>query len=212
MSTHIDESSSRLPQRLLASTLVATLPDRPVRPLVGAVEVLVQERITAISLPVGQLEQVASLVRSFGMRACFLAHDVADAAQLEQVSAAGASMAVLCAPDATLVARAHELGLAVAVPALTPTEVLIAATTGADLVQVLPAEVLGASYPEQLRPLVGDVVLGARGGLGAYSARRWAEAGAKAIWLDDALLGDVEGGINLSGLRERSQTFRAAVD
>ncbi|GAA1389760.1 bifunctional 4-hydroxy-2-oxoglutarate aldolase/2-dehydro-3-deoxy-phosphogluconate aldolase [Luteococcus peritonei] len=207
-----DARRPSLPQHLLDSRLVACLPDRPVGSLVAAVEVMVQEGIGGFSFPVAQAEQVTSLRQVFGPRGVFGVHDVHDHQDLDQALAAGAQFVAITLPDASLVQRAHEAGVPLLVSALTPTEVQQAWRLGVAAVMVVPAEVLGSSYPEALVQLVGGATLVARGGLGAYSARRWAEAGAAAVWLDDALLGDAVSGGSLGSLRERCQTFRTAVE
>ncbi|MGO4958149.1 bifunctional 4-hydroxy-2-oxoglutarate aldolase/2-dehydro-3-deoxy-phosphogluconate aldolase [Luteococcus sp. Sow4_B9] len=201
-----------LPQALLDARLVATLPDRAMPSLVAAVEVMVQEGLPAVSLPAAQVEQVSKLTGIFGPRAVLGVHDVDSVEQLEAAAGAGAQFVALCGPDAALVTRARELGVAVLAAALTPTEVRVAWTLGVSAVLVVPAEVMGSGYPEALVQLAPGVTLNARGGLGAYSARRWAEAGATAVWLDEALVGDAFSGGSLSSLRERCQTFRSAVD
>lgn len=200
-----------LPTLLRQGKLVATLPDRAMPSLVAAVEVMVQEGIQTVSLPAGQLEQVATLRGVFGPRACVGVHDVGDDATLAEALEAGAEMISLCGPDAALVELTHRAERPVLVAALTPTEVQTAWRLGVSGVVVVPAEVMGSGYPEALMPLVAGAVTCARGGLGAYSARRWAEAGAAALWLDEALIGDAFTGGSLSGLRERCQTFRTAV-
>ncbi|MEL4357807.1 MULTISPECIES: bifunctional 4-hydroxy-2-oxoglutarate aldolase/2-dehydro-3-deoxy-phosphogluconate aldolase [unclassified Luteococcus] len=213
MSTDHDASQpAPLPEPMLDGRLVATLPDRAMPSLVAAVEVMVQEGIRSLSLPAPQLAEVARLRGIFGQRASIGVHDVGDAATLDEALAAGADFVALCGPDEDLVATARQAGRPVLVAALTPTEVRAAWRLGISGVLVVPAEVMGSGYPEALVPLTPDAVLCARGGLGAYSARRWAEAGAVAVWLDDALIGDAFTGGSLGSLRERCQTFRTAVD
>lgn len=207
-----------LPPLLAATRMVVRLPDRPLARLVGAFEVMVQEGVKVFSLPATRVDELAGLARVFGPRACFCVHDVGDGEQVEQALADGARLVSLRVPDPGLVQRCREAGVPVAVTALTPTEVNQAWALGPDAVVVAPAEVMGASYPEALAMLCPGAVLMARGGLGAYAARRWVEAGAAAVWLDDALLGDAVPPVGsetvtgrLSGLRERCQTFRAAI-
>ena len=214
MSEPVDTSTAQrtdLSERLLRDRLVVTLPDRAMTSLVAAVEVMVQEGITCFSFPVGTLHALGQVQSLYAMRATFGVHDV-DATSIERVLDVHPALVTLRRPDAAVVARCREADVPVVVPALTPTEVQAAWDLDASAVVVVPAEVMGASYPEALAPLTEGITLQARGGLGAYSARRWAEAGAVAVWLDDALLGDGVTGGSLGSLRERCQTFRQAVD
>ncbi|MEL4505607.1 bifunctional 4-hydroxy-2-oxoglutarate aldolase/2-dehydro-3-deoxy-phosphogluconate aldolase [Luteococcus sp. H138] len=213
MSTNHDVAQpAPLPDLLLRGKLVATLPDRAMPSLVAAVEVMVQEGIQALSLPVSHVEQVSRLRGIFGPRASVGVHDVAGPDDLAGALDAGADFVSLCGPDGELVARAKGAGCPVLVAALTPTEVRAAWQLGVSGVVVVPAEVMGSGYPEALVALAPEATICARGGLGAYSARRWAEAGAVALWLDEALIGDAFTSGSLGGLRERCQTFRTAVD
>lgn len=207
-----DASPVQLPERLLQQRLVGTLPDRAMPSLVAAVEVMVQEGIGVVSLPAGKVEQAARLRAVFGPRATLGVHDISSGQQLDEALEAGVDFLALAGPDESLAARIREAGVPFLVSALTPTEVQAAWRSGVSAVLVVPAEVMGSGYPEALVQLAPGVDLCARGGLGAYSARRWAEAGATAVWLDDALLGDAFGGGSLGSLRERCQTFRTAVD
>ena len=207
-----DQTQLPLPQALLDSRLVAALPDRAVGSLVAAVEVMVQEGIAGFSFPVGQLAEVARLRRIFGPRAVVGVHDVSDLTELGQALEVDPEFVALSHPDEQLVDLVHRAGIPLLVCALTPTEVQHAWRQGVAAVMVAPAEVMGSSYPEALGQLARGVTTVARGGLGAYSARRWVEAGASAVWLDDALLGDAVSGGSLGSLRERCQTFRTAVE
>lgn len=200
-----------LPSRLLRDRLVACFPDKGVTSQLAAVEVMVQEGIGVVDVPAGQLYSLEHLQQGLGPRATFCVHDV-DVDTVDAVFELHPAMVTLRRPDAALVERCRAAGVPVVVPALTPTEVQQAWQLPVSAVLVVPAEVMGASYPEWLAGLAPGVTLCARGGLGAYSARRWAEAGAVGLWLDDALLGDAVSGGQLGGLRERCQTFRQAVD
>lgn len=204
------EAPSRLPQRLLDGRIVVAFGSDATGSLVGALEVMVQEGIGVFSMPASRAADLGNLAVMFGPRASFGVHGVT-AETLDDALATPAEVIELRTPDAALVERIHEAGRAALVAALTPTEIAHAWSLGADAVVVVPAEVMGSSYPEQLVELLPGVALAARSGLGAYSARRWVEAGASFVCLDDALIGDAAKGGSLSGLRERCQTFVTSV-
>jgi len=212
MSPDKDATALPLPDAMTAGRLVATLPDRAMPSLVAAVEVMVQEGIDVVSLPAPRVDEVGRLRGIFGPRCLVGVHDVGREQELEEALALEPAFVALSGPDEDLVARARRAGCPVLAAALTPTEVRAAWRVGVSGGVVVPAAVMGSGYPEALAQLAPEVVLTARGGLGAYSARRWAEAGAQAVWLDDALLGDAFTGGPLGSLRERCQTFRTAVD
>lgn len=214
-----------LSERWSQHRLVAVLPTPPadtpesinysVSGLIAPVEVMVQEGISVMALPLQALEADAHLIHSlngiFASRAEFGVYGVGSLEQTHQVADAGATFAMLrwTAPDEldAMVVLAGERSLPILPQALTPSEVGAVWAKGVSAVQVTPADAFGASYPEQLHALVDGVATVPRGGLGAHSAGRWLDAGAIAVCLDEALIGDAFTGGSLVGLRERCQVF-----
>ncbi len=181
--------------------------DLPVAP----VEVMIQEGIAVMSLPVSMAPRLGVLRQIFSTRAEFGVHGVRTAEELSAAITAGATFAILLTPDADLVTAAVRAGIAVMVPALTPTEVLRAYELGATAVLVTPSDAFGGSYPQQLAALAPDVPVIPQGAVGAYGATRWIEAGAVAVCLDESLTGNGFTGGSLESLRERCQSFVNAV-
>ena len=102
---------------------------------------------------------------------------------------AGAEFIVSPVFSPGVVSRAQSLGK-VAVPgAFTPTEVVRAWTSGADLVKIFPAARLGPRYIKDIRGPLPNVRLMPTGGITAQNAREYIEAGASALcagsWLVD---------------------------
>jgi 2-dehydro-3-deoxyphosphogluconate aldolase/(4S)-4-hydroxy-2-oxoglutarate aldolase len=65
--------------------------------------------------------------------------------------------------------------------AMTPTEVVLAAQAGADMVKIFPAEILGPAYIKALRAPLPDIPLMPTGGVTAENVGEWLAAGATAV-------------------------------
>lgn len=204
-------AAAPLTPRLLRDRSIALLPGIMAGSPIAAIEVLVQEGIGVLSLPVGRIDELATLRGVFARRAEFAVHHIDTVRQVDEAVAAGAGTLLLrhAAPD--LVRAAVARRVPVLAPALTPTEVRQVWNLGVSAVLLTPADAFGGQYAEQLVTLVPDAVVVPAGGIGAYSGGRWLEAGSPAVCLDDALVGDAFSGGSLAQLRERAQTFRDAV-
>lgn len=98
---------------------------------------------------------------------------------------------------------AREHGVPVIMGALTPTEVMTATASGADLVKIFPASAVGAEYLGQLRGLFPDLRAVPSVGFGAAEARAWLAAGAAADSMGGPLIGDALNGGSLRTLTDR---------
>lgn len=204
-------SAPELSPRMLSERIVAIVPPDVVDLPIAPVEVMVQEGIGVVSLPVDMLPRLSTLRQIFSTRAEFGVHGVRTLDELNGAVQAAAGFVIARIPDERLVRTAVEAGMPVLVPALTPTEVLRAFDMGATAVVVTPADAFGGSYPQQLAELAPDVPVLPMGSVGAYAAERWLEAGAVGVCLDETLTGAAFTGGSLEPLRERCQTFVKAV-
>lgn len=190
----------------LLTGLIVCLDDVPLDDLVGPVEVLIQEGLHSFSLP-GAYAELGELVSIFGARARFGAHAVTTEAQVRAVAGAGGDFIFLDLADASAIGAADELGLAVAAPAMTPTEIRQVLDAGIGHAMLYPADVVGHMMAHRLAPLgLVDRVI-PRAGIGAYAAGEWFKAGAPAVCLDTNVLGDALTGGDLGLLRDRCPAF-----
>ena len=204
--------AAALPSRLTSDRIVAMLPRTIDGSPIAPIEVMAQEKVTVVAFPASRIDALRDVAGVFAGRVEFGVYDVADADQLAEAADAGAALIMLRRPDSTLVTDAASRQLPVLAPALTPIEVQAAWDLGVSAVLVTPVDALGGNYQERLAEAVPDAVVVPGGGLGAYSSGRWLEAGAAAVCLDEALVGDALAGGSLNDLRERCQTFAGAVD
>jgi 2-dehydro-3-deoxyphosphogluconate aldolase/(4S)-4-hydroxy-2-oxoglutarate aldolase len=106
----------------------------------------------------------------------------------------------------------HRYGVVSIPGALTPTEILTAWESGADLVKVFPATVGGPGYISDLLAPLPQVRLVPSGGVGLSNAGEFIRAGAKAVAVGGALVSNevvAKGDFDL--LTERARRLYAAV-
>ena len=112
--------------------------------------------------------------------------------QPEQVDAAveaGAQFLVAPTYQEAVVERALELGVPCVPGALSPTEIDTAWHQGATFVKLFPAGAVGAGYLSAVLNPLKDVEILVTGGVDAASARSFLDAGAKAVGVSTAQLG-----------------------
>ncbi|MDO5083028.1 hypothetical protein [Arachnia propionica] len=185
--------------------LVVLLDSAPLDSLVGVLEVLVQEGTTSISLP-ATCDDFGTITAMYAARTRIGCHG-----PLPEVLRRldhGAQFLLPDELDPAAAVAARERGVACYAMAMTPTEVRSALHLPVDGVQLYPADVTGPLMAERLREvgLIQHVI--PRGGIAAYAAKQWLQAGAPAVCLDSPLLGDALTGGDLGALRERYRNFR----
>ena len=201
-----------LSPRLLSDRIVAMLPRTIEGSLIAPIEVMAQEGIPVVAFPAARIDLLQEATAVFAGRVEFAVHDVTDADQVAAAAEAGATLVLLRRPDETLISAAIERALPVLAPALTPTEVAAVWGLGVTGVLVTPVDTLGGNYHESLPAAVPEAVLVPSSGLGAHTSGRWLDAGAAAVCLDEALVGDAAQGGSLNNLRERCQAFVRSVE
>ncbi len=114
---------------------------------------------------------------------------VLDGPTARQAILAGAQFLVTptVAPD--VIEMAHRYGVIVIPGAMTPTEILTAWETGADIVKVFPANILGPGYLKAVHGPLPQIPLAPTGGVTAANAGDFISAGAALVcaggWLVD---------------------------
>ena len=121
---------------------------------------------------------------------------VTDVATALAVIDAGASFVVgpVFRPD--VIAACHERDVAALPGCFSPTEILAAHESGADIVKLFPATALGPQFIRDVRAPLPQVKLMPTGGVTLDNAGDWIRAGAVAVGLGSALLDAkaIEGG------------------
>ena len=113
---------------------------------------------------------------------------VTDAATARAVIDAGASFVVSPVFRPEVVAACHERDVAAMPGCFSPTEILAAYESGADIVKVFPATALGPQFIRDVRGPLPQVKLMPTGGVTLENAGDWIRAGAVAVGLGSALV------------------------
>lgn len=160
----------------------------------------------------GALEVVAELAA--GQRGMVGAGSVVTPAQAREAIAAGARYIVSPTRALDLLAACRE-GQAVSIlGALTPTEILEATDSGADLVKVFPVDAVGGpAYLQALLAPLPGLKLMPSGGVNLNNLRDYLNLGVEAVALGSALMPTklVEAG-DYAAITERARQFVAAVE
>jgi 2-dehydro-3-deoxyphosphogluconate aldolase / (4S)-4-hydroxy-2-oxoglutarate aldolase len=113
---------------------------------------------------------------------------VTDAATARAVIDAGASFVVSPVFKPEVVAACQERDVAVMPGCFSPTEIVAASESGADIVKLFPATALGPQFIKDLRGPLPQVKLMPTGGVTLENAGDWIRAGAVAVGLGSALV------------------------
>lgn len=139
--------------------------------------------IIEISLaPKGALDVLEAVASEYSQNLLIGAGTVVDGEGVRQAALAGARFIVTPGFNAEAVVKAKEFGLAIFAGALTPTEVQVAAASGADAVKLFPCfAAAGTRYLRTLRGQYPEINFIASGGVGLDNCGEYIRAGACAI-------------------------------
>lgn len=124
---------------------------------------------------------IRELIRRHGDRAHIGAGTVTTAEQARAAADAGAAFLVSPGTLPALTRAMRDTGAVVMTGALTPTEVMLALDSGADVVKIFPASLGGPSYLSALRGPFPDAPLMPTGGVNPDNLAAWFAAGAVAV-------------------------------
>ncbi|GAB2678665.1 2-dehydro-3-deoxy-6-phosphogalactonate aldolase [Saccharopolyspora gloriosae] len=196
----------------MASTgLVAIL--RGVTPgdVAGIGEVLADEGIDAIEVPLNSPEpftSVARLAAAVGDRCVVGAGTVLDVEDVARARDAGARIVVAPNADGAVIAAAVDAGLRPYPGVATPTEAFAAVAAGARHLKLFPADSIGIAGMKAWRAVLPpDVELLPVGGVDETGLAAWAAAGAGGAGLGSALYRPGDGP---ERVRARAAAFRRA--
>jgi 2-dehydro-3-deoxyphosphogluconate aldolase/(4S)-4-hydroxy-2-oxoglutarate aldolase len=131
---------------------------------------------------------IAELARSLPEDFIVGAGTVLDAATAREVIDAGAQFVVSPVFRPAVIEACHARDVAAMPGCFTPTEILDAWETGADIVKVFPATALGPGFFSDIRGPLPQVRLMPTGGVTRENAGDWIRAGAVAIGVGTALV------------------------
>ncbi|HET9362049.1 MAG TPA: bifunctional 4-hydroxy-2-oxoglutarate aldolase/2-dehydro-3-deoxy-phosphogluconate aldolase [Vicinamibacterales bacterium] len=146
-------------------------------------------RVLEVTMTVpGAIDQIRDLSASLPAGLLLGAGTVLDEATAERVIDAGARFVVSPVFKPGLIEVCHHRDVAALPGCFTPTEILTAWESGADLVKVFPATALGPTFFKDVKGPLPDVKLIPTGGVTLDNAGDWIRAGAAAVGVGTALL------------------------
>lgn len=176
-----------LRERAIVAVLRAPTPEAAV----GAVDALVAGGVTGIEVTYSTpdaTDVIAEVARRHGDAVVLGAGTVTTAGQAVAAVDAGATFLVSPGTVREVAAAMTETGVTVMLGALTPSEVMLATTLGADVVKIFPASLGGVAFLKALRGPFPDVPMMPTGGVDAANLGQWLGAGAVAVGAGSTLV------------------------
>ena len=152
---------------------------------------LYEAGVRGVEVPLNSPDPIESIRRvagDFGDRMACGAGTVLQAAQVDEVAAAGGVIIVSPNTRPAVIARALELGLEPAPGFATATEAFQALEAGARHLKLFPAATYGPAHLRQLKAVLPErAVIWAVGGVGANEMADWWAVGARAFGIGSEL-------------------------
>jgi 2-dehydro-3-deoxyphosphogluconate aldolase/(4S)-4-hydroxy-2-oxoglutarate aldolase len=170
-------------------------------------------RVLEVTMTVpGAVDLIRALAPSLPAGFLIGAGTVTDVATARAVIDAGASFVVGPVFRPEVIAACHERDVAAMPGCFSPTEILAAHESGADIVKVFPATMLGPQFLRDVRAPLPQVKLMPTGGVTVENAGDWIRAGAVAVGIGSALVDSdaVERG-DWAAISDRARAAMASV-
>jgi 2-dehydro-3-deoxyphosphogluconate aldolase/(4S)-4-hydroxy-2-oxoglutarate aldolase len=177
--------------RLIELGAVAVLRLRDPAPADRVIDAICAGGVRAVEVTVtvpGAIELIERTARRLGDDVLLGVGSVLDAETARRAVDAGARYVVSPVFDAEVVASAHALGVPALPGAFSPSEILRAHRSGADIVKVFPAEVFGVSFIRGVLAPMPFLRLMPTGGVTPDNVGDWIRAGCVAVGVGSALL------------------------
>src|SRR6266545_544189 len=191
MSTQIKTRRAAVVARVEALGVVAVIRLKDPAKLRGVVDALAEGGVRALEVTMtvpGAVELIRELAPVLPEGFLLGAGTVTTADTARAVIAEGAMFVVGPVFRPEVIGACHEHDVAVMPGCFSPTEILAAHESGADIVKVFPATSLGPQFIKDVRAPLPQVKLMPTGGVSLDNAHDWIRAGAVAVGLGSALL------------------------
>lgn len=179
-------------------------------------EAIMEGGVRAIEITMtvpGALEQIAATRDRFGGDVILGVGSVRDAETARLAVAAGATFVVSPIFFPEIVGAAHELDVPAMPGCFTPTEIASAVRSGADVVKVFPADILGMKFFKAVRAPMPELKLMPTGGVTLTNPGEWFAAGACAVGIGSALIEkEAVKAKDYDRLRANAQRVRRSID
>ncbi len=184
-------SRDRTLARILECGIVGVVRFESAKPLVEVAKALAQGGVTAIEVTFtvpGALDVIRHVSQELGDSIALGAGTVLDPETARAAILAGAEYIVAPTLNYDVIRLCKRYDKVVIPGALTPTEILSAWESGADVVKVFPADSCGPAYLKALRGPLPQIRLMPTGGVDLSSAESFLKAGACCLGVGSALV------------------------
>jgi 2-dehydro-3-deoxyphosphogluconate aldolase/(4S)-4-hydroxy-2-oxoglutarate aldolase len=184
-------TKAKVLEGILASKAVAVIRMTAAAKIAEVAAALRRGGVTALEVTMtvpGAVEIIRAMARDKEPGVLVGAGTVLDAGTASDVIAAGADFVVSPITDRDMIASCREAEVLVVPGAFTPTEIVAAWRSGADIVKVFPATSLGPRFFRDLRGPLPHIRLMPTGGVTLENAREFIAAGACCVGIGTALL------------------------
>jgi 2-dehydro-3-deoxyphosphogluconate aldolase/(4S)-4-hydroxy-2-oxoglutarate aldolase len=178
-------------QRVLDGVIVAVVRSPSSEQLVEVAQALAEGGVTNVEITLtvpGALEVIRDVRRRLGEELFLGAGTVLDPESARAALLAGAEYIVTPTLNPEVIRVCRRYGKLVMPGAFTPTEILTAWESGADLVKVFPADVGGPAYLKTIHGPLPQIPLMPTGGVNLKTAADFLRAGACALGVGGALV------------------------
>jgi len=185
-----DELKDSLIERLIRARVVPVLRYDDPETALYAADVAIRAGFDAIELTCTTpdvLDVLRRLRTQHGTSVLLGVGTVWDAAQARTALEAGADFLVSPGLATDIAPATHEAGKPCLLGAFTPSEVMTALRSGADVVKIFPADTGGPAHLAALRAVFPHVVFCPTGGVSATNMRDYVRAGANFVGIGSAL-------------------------
>lgn len=203
-------------EEIVRTGVVAIMRAKSSDQLLTAAEAILEGGVNSIEVTMttpGAIDVIKQATDRFGNEVIFGVGSVLDAETARTAILAGAEFVVGPTLDLAMIELCKRYSVPVIPGAFTPTEVLRAWESGADLVKVFPASFGGPAYLKAVKAPLPQVKLVPVGGVNEENTADFIRAGAEIVAVGSALINQKlldEG--DLAAITERARRFREQVE
>ena len=152
------------------------------------------------------LNSIEELKKRYGEDISLGAGTVVEVDDVLRVKDLGAEFIISPNVDVGVIKKTKELGLLSIPGAFTPSELFVAHKSGADMIKIFPAKILGLSYVKHLKGPFPDISFMATGGIDEINANDYIESGYEALGIGSSLTTIANG--NMDNFRKKLEIFK----
>lgn len=196
-------------EKIKRDKVVAIFRNVPFETLLKQVDLLLENGINIMEITLNSdnaLNSIEELKKRYGEDISLGAGTVVEVDDVLRVKDLGAEFIISPNVDVGVIKKTKELGLLSIPGAFTPSELFVAHKSGADMIKIFPAKILGLSYVKHLKGPFPDISFMATGGIDEINANDYIESGYEALGIGSSLTTIANG--NMDNFRKKLEIFK----